>query len=78
MLLRLKNVEVERDGRKIVQFANIDVKEGEIHGIIGLNGAGKSTLAYAIMGIIPISSGKILFEGEDISGLSITERARRA
>ena len=77
MLLRLRNVEVERDGRKIVRFANIDVKEGEIHGIIGLNGAGKSTLAYAIMGIIPISSGKILFEGEDISGLSITERARK-
>ena len=77
MLLQLKNVEVERDGKKIVQFANIAVKEGEIHGLVGLNGAGKSTLAYAIMGIIPISSGNIIYRGEDISHLSITERARK-
>jgi Fe-S cluster assembly ATP-binding protein len=77
MLLQLKNVAVERDGRKIVQFANIEVKKGEIHGLIGLNGAGKSTLAYAIMGVIPISQGSILFKGEDISGLGISERAKR-
>ncbi len=76
MLLRLKNIEVERDGRKIVRFANIDVKKGEIHGLIGLNGAGKSTLAYAIMGVIPISQGTILFKEKDISGLGITERAK--
>ena len=77
MLLQLKNVEVERDGKKIVRFANIGVKQGEIHGIVGLNGAGKSTLAYAIMGIIPISGGSIIYKGEDISDLSITERARK-
>ncbi len=76
MLLQLKNVEIERDGRKIVRFANLNVKKGEIHGIVGLNGAGKSTLAYAIMGITPVSSGKMLFKGEDITELSITERAK--
>ena len=76
MLLELKDVSVERDGRKIVQFANIEVKKGEIHGLIGLNGAGKSTLAYAIMGVIPISQGSILFKGEDISGIGIPERAK--
>ncbi len=77
MLLEVKGATVERDGRKIVQFANLKIREGEVHTLIGVNGAGKSTLAYAIMGIIPISEGKIIFKGEDISDLSISERAKR-
>ncbi len=77
MLLEVKGATVERDGRKIVQFASLKIREGEVHTLIGVNGAGKSTLAYAIMGIIPISEGKIIFKGEDISDLSISERAKR-
>jgi Fe-S cluster assembly ATP-binding protein len=77
MLLEVKNAAVERDNRRIVQFANLNIKEGEVHTLIGLNGAGKSTLAYAIMGIIPLSDGKIIFKGEDITGLSISERAKK-
>lgn len=45
--------------------------------ITGQNGSGKSTLAKIIMGILKPTSGKIIFDGEDITNLSITERAQR-
>ena len=45
--------------------------------ITGPNGGGKSTLAKVIAGILPPTQGRILFDGEDITGLSITDRARR-
>ncbi len=77
MLLEIKDGLVEADGRRIVQFANMKIRKGEVHALVGINGAGKSTLAYAIMGIIPLSSGKIVFKGEDITHLSISERAKR-
>ena len=77
MLLQVKNATVEREGRRIVQFANLSVKKGEVHSLIGLNGAGKSTLAYAIMGLVPLKEGRIIWKGEDITGLSISERAKK-
>ncbi len=45
--------------------------------ITGPNGSGKSTLAKLIMGVYPASGGQILLDGEDITGLSITERAKK-
>lgn len=45
--------------------------------ITGPNGGGKSTLAKLIAGIVTPTSGQILLDGEDITGLSITERARK-
>ena len=45
--------------------------------ITGPNGGGKTTLAKAVMGIVPLTSGQILLDGEDITGLNVTERARR-
>ena len=76
MLLQVKKATVEREERMIVRSADLQVRKGEVHSIIGLNGAGKSTLAYAIMGIIPLKEGKILFKGKDITGASIAERAK--
>ena len=76
MLLQVKKAVVERNERRIVQFANLQVRKGEVHSIIGLNGAGKSTLAYAIMGIIPLKEGEILFKGRNITHASIAERAK--
>lgn len=77
MFLELKDVCIEKDGHRIVESANLNVEKGEVHAIVGLNGAGKSTLAYAIMGIIPLCGGKIIFKGEDITDMSITDRAKR-
>ncbi len=79
VLLSVKDISILSEDRQcnIVDTISFDVMEGSIHSIIGPNGAGKSTLGYAIMGVYHPCSGKIFFEGEDITDLSITERAKR-
>ncbi|MGP8155013.1 MAG: ABC transporter ATP-binding protein [Smithella sp.] len=62
--------------RNIIDGINFNFEKGKFYVITGPNGSGKTTLAKLIMGIYPISSGSIFFEGRDISGLSITERAK--
>ena len=62
--------------RNIIDGINFTFEKGIFYAITGPNGSGKTTLAKLIMGINPISSGAILFEGRDISELSITERAQ--
>lgn len=62
--------------RNIIDGINFTFEKGKFYAITGPNGSGKTTLAKLIMGINPVSSGAILFEGRDISELSITERAR--
>ena len=57
--------------KTVIQF------DQDITGIVGPNGSGKSTLAKIIAGIITPTSGQILLDGEDITGLSITERAKK-
>lgn len=61
-------------GKKVLQDINFRIEKGEMVSIVGKNGAGKSTLSNLICGFITPNSGKILLEGEDISGLSIKER----
>jgi branched-chain amino acid transport system ATP-binding protein len=56
---------------------SIRVEPGEIVGLIGPNGAGKSTLFNLIAGAIPPSSGRILLEGEDVTGLKAPQLCRR-
>jgi len=79
VLLSVKDISIFSEDRQcnIVDTISFDVMEGSIHSIIGPNGAGKSTIGYAIMGIYHPCSGKIFFEGENISDLTITERAKR-
>jgi branched-chain amino acid transport system ATP-binding protein len=60
-----------------VNNLTFSIEEGETLGIMGPNGAGKSTLMNLIMGVFPLTSGKISFAGETISGLSTTEISRR-
>jgi len=56
---------------------DLRIPRGEIYGIIGPNGAGKSTLVGLLGGAIKASSGKIIYDGEDITALPAPERARR-
>ena len=56
---------------------SIDLRPGEIHALIGPNGAGKSTLIHQICGTLKPDSGSIHFEGTDIGGLGVADRARR-
>ncbi len=78
-ILTLKNLELCRDGKKILRGVNLEIGNQEIHSIIGANGAGKSTLAYTLMGLqgYEKKGGSIIFDGENIAELSITERARK-
>ena len=79
-MLELRNVSyiVEQDGenKEILRDINLTIDERFV-AITGPNGGGKSTLAKLIAGILTPTSGQILLDGEDITGLSITERARK-
>ena len=62
-----------KEGVDILRGIDMTIQEGEAVGIIGLNGSGKSTLGKAIMNMIPIRRGEILFNGESIMNLPTHE-----
>ena len=62
-----------QDGVDILRGISMEVQQGEAVGIIGLNGSGKSTFGKAIMNMIPIRRGQIIFEGEDITSLTTSQ-----
>lgn len=76
-MLRLENVCFFKDNKDILKDINLEVEEGNFIAITGPNGSGKSTLAKIIMGIEKPTSGKIFFDGEDITDLSIDQRANK-
>ena len=76
-MLELKDICFERDNKKILNKINLKIDENKFVAITGPNGSGKSTLAKIIMGIEKPDSGKIIFNGEDITDYSIDERAKR-
>ena len=69
---------VKRFGGIVVSDAiSLDIVEGELHAIIGPNGAGKTTLINQLSGEMASNSGKVWFDGADVSALPIHARARR-
>ena len=68
-LLRLEKVVVDYGSIHALKEIDIDVNAGEVITLIGANGAGKSTTMKAIMGLIPVKSGKIWFDGKEITNL---------
>ncbi len=78
MLLQIKDLHVEINGKEIIHGLNLEIKEGEVHAIMGPNGTGKSTLALAIAGKegYDITSGEVIFKGQDITEMPPEERAR--
>lgn len=79
-MLELRNicyeVEEDKESREILKNINLTIDDHFV-AITGPNGGGKSTLAKLIAGIITPTSGQIFLDGEDITGLSITERAKK-
>ena len=75
MLLELQDICFERDNKKILNNINLTIDLEKFIAITGPNGSGKSTLVKIIMGIEKPDSGKIIFDGKDITNLSINERA---
>ena len=78
-MLTLKNLSLtasDAQGRTdIVKNVSLDVEDGKFLVITGPNGGGKTTLAKLIMGLAVPTGGQILLDGEDITPLSITDRA---
>jgi branched-chain amino acid transport system ATP-binding protein len=67
MLLEIKDIHVHYGKIAALKGVSVDVDEGEIVTLIGANGAGKSTTLKTISGLRPLSSGRIVFGGRDIS-----------
>jgi len=74
-MLELKNISFERDNKKILDNINLKLDTDKFIAITGPNGSGKSTLVKVIMGILKPDSGKVIFDGKDITNLTIDERA---
>lgn len=67
-LLELKNVTIKFGGITALSEVNFHVNKGEICALIGPNGAGKTTVFNVVTGVYPITSGDILFNGENLAG----------
>lgn len=80
-MLQIKNlsfaVSDEGSGKEIIKDISLEIPDGKLYVITGPNGGGKSTLAKLIAGIETPTSGQIIFNGEDITGMNVTERANK-
>lgn len=76
-LLRTRAVTKQFAGIRALDSVDIDVGHGERVGLIGPNGAGKTTFFNCILGILRADRGTVEFNGADITGLPVHERARR-
>lgn len=77
MLFTLTSVRSGYGHMDVLQDLDLAVREGERLAILGPNGAGKSVLLKTMAGILPVRSGRITFDGADVTGLAAAERARR-
>ena len=77
MMLKVEGLTKIFGGLKAVDDASLEVGEGRIVALIGPNGAGKTTLFSCIAGFQPLNAGRVIFQGEDITGWPVHEIARR-
>ena len=75
-VLRLEGLHKRFGALQATRDVSLDLRPGEIHALIGPNGAGKSTLIGQIAGNIAPDSGRIVLAGQDITALSVAQRAR--
>ncbi len=76
-ILQTEGVTVRFGGNVALSNVNVDATPGLITGLIGPNGAGKTTLFNVITGLLPPTSGRVVFDGKDVSLLPTHKRARR-
>jgi len=76
-LLKVEQIETFIGQHHILQGLSFEAKQGEITVLFGRNGAGKTTTLRSVMGLLPISKGKILFDNEDIGALPAFRIARK-
>jgi len=79
MLLEVKNLHVEVEGKKILNGLTLAVEKGQVAAIMGPNGSGKSTLAYVLAGKpgYQVTEGEVLLDGESVLDMAADERAAK-
>ena len=71
MILKLENISKSYEQIDALDAVSLEVKEGEVLGLVGPNGSGKSTMLKIMLGIIRPTSGKVLINGEELFGSSL-------
>ena len=77
IFLKISNVVAGYGQNEVLHNASLDLTKGQLLGVIGPNGAGKTTLLRSILGLIELKSGRVEFDGRDISMLPVRERIVR-
>lgn len=73
-MLKLENIKKSYDDTTVLDGINLEIQDGEIVSILGPSGCGKTTLLNMILGITDIDSGKILYNGEDLTNVPMEKR----
>ncbi len=75
--ISIRNLHVNVNGKEILKGVNLDVKQGEVHALMGPNGTGKSTLAYTLMGHpgYKVTEGEAIFKGQNVLELEPDKRS---
>ena len=77
MFVEIKNISVYYHKSLAIKDVTVNVPEAGVVSIIGANGAGKSTILKALVGLVPIQGGDIVFEGESLAGLETADRVKK-
>lgn len=73
-MLELKKIRKSYEGIEVLKNINLKIEKGEIVSILGPSGCGKTTLLNLILGLIQVSEGRIIFDGEDITQMPMEKR----
>jgi urea transport system ATP-binding protein len=76
-MLRVEGLDVAYRRSQVLFGVSLEVPDGGLLCVMGRNGVGKTTLLHAVMGVLKAARGRVLFDGEDITGLKPHERVRR-
>ena len=74
--IQVENLGKSYGKRTVVKNVSLSLKRGEVVGLLGPNGAGKTTFFYMITGLVSADHGRIMLDGEDITGFPMYQRAR--
>ena len=75
-MIKAENLIKRYGSREVVKGVDLEMTRGEIVGLLGPNGAGKTTTFYMITGLVRPNAGRVLFDGQDITGMPMYKRSR--
>ena len=76
-MLELKNISAGYGNKIVLEGVSASIKKGKLTSVIGVNGCGKSTLFKAILGILPLSSGEVVIDGNNLKSMKRNEIAKK-